>query len=109
MHQVKGNGNSGDTVRGKPIIRKPEEGAKLQTPVLQLLVEMLNSLLQIRALDLELQITHPHVKELFIGPICPFRLRDWPRRNYRGLGFLFFHVPQSPNSVALGETTKINH
>jgi hypothetical protein len=109
MGQVKRDGDSGDPVRGKPIIREPEIGAKTQSPVLQLLVEMLNSFLQIRLLDLELQITHPHVKELFIGPICPFRLRDWPRRNYRGLGFLFFHIPQSPNSVALGETTKNNH
>jgi hypothetical protein len=71
MGHVEGDGASWNSVWREPVIGKPEVGSKAEAALSQLFVELLDPLLYVAPLDLDAEITDPHLKEFLIRPICP--------------------------------------
>jgi len=57
VRQVEGNGDPGDAVRGKPLLRQPTMRSETDAARRQFPVQPVDRLFEIRSLDGELQIT----------------------------------------------------
>src|SRR5688572_29421752 len=64
--QVKGDGNSRDTVRRETFVRKPHVRLKSNAPFIQFAIETLDMRFEKRSLNLERQIANPHVQQMFV-------------------------------------------
>src|SRR5438445_208709 len=71
MSQVKGDGNSRNTVRGEPLFRKPHVGLKSDAAIIQFAIETLDVRLEKRSLDLERKIANAQVKEMLVRQAMP--------------------------------------
>jgi hypothetical protein len=88
MSQIEGNGHAGESGRAKPLLRQPEIGAEAKSPPFKLLVQLSDIRFQGGTFNSEIQIAHPQIKQLLLGPVCPSRLSPPASRFFPSNAFL---------------------
>jgi hypothetical protein len=71
MGHVKRDRDPRDVIRRKPVIRQPKVRPKAESTVFELPIELLDPCLKLGPLNPHIEITHPQIEELLIGPIRP--------------------------------------
>ncbi len=73
----------GHAVRAEPLVREPEVRSELQAVGLELLAELRDALLEVAALDLQLELGEPQVQERVVLGLGPLGLRQARARPHR--------------------------
>ena len=67
VREVEGNGHAGNAVGGEPLVGEPEVRAEQQAAAGQLAVQLLDPQGEIRALDLQVELTELHVEQFLVA------------------------------------------
>src|SRR6267378_5255050 len=69
--QVKGNGDSRNTVRREPLFREPNVGLKSNAAIIQFAIETLDVRLEKRSLDLDGKIANTQLEQMLVRQAMP--------------------------------------